>query len=86
LTSPLSPVVTCAGTILAVTFYPQSSYSQSRGETALLVAAYNGLVIGSWISFQLGEIGMISDIRESDHSMEVSTVLDFLPHIFCFYR
>ena len=79
-------MVTCAGTILAVTFYPQSSYSQSRGETALLVAAYNGLVIGSWISFQLGEIGMISDIRESDNSMEVSTVLDFLPDIFCFYR
>ena len=44
-------------TILITHFYPsQSYYTPSRGETALLISAYNGLLIGSWISFKLGKL------------------------------
>ena len=57
LTSPLSPFLTLGVTILITHFYPsQSYYTPSRGETALLISAYNGLVIGAWSSYQLGKL------------------------------
>ena len=59
LSSPLSPFLTSGLTILAVRLYPNPGHSYnspSRGETALLISAYNGLIIGSWISFQLGKL------------------------------
>ena len=63
LSSPLSPFLTLGLTILIIGLYPsQYHYTPSRGETALLISAYNGLVIGAWISFQLGKLQQRPDV------------------------
>ena len=78
MSSPLSPFLTLGLTILIIGLYPsQSYYTPSRGETALLISAYNGLVIGAWISFQLGKLQQRPDvIGLEDREDSGDTVMD----------
>ena len=76
MSSPLSPFLTLGVTILIMALYPcQSYYTPSRAETALLISAYNGLVIGAWMSFQLGILEQHPGVTEAELGHTGDTVM-----------
>ncbi len=57
LTSPYSPFITIPLIVLLATFYPKSDrWSPARGDTCVIMGSGSGILLGSWLNFQLGII------------------------------
>lgn len=57
LTSPFSPLVTLPVIIAMAKFYPKSDrWSPARGDTCVIMGAGAGILLGSWLNYQLGII------------------------------
>lgn len=57
LTSPYSPFFTIPLIVFLATVYPKSGHwSPARGDTCIIMGSGAGILLGSWLNFQLGII------------------------------
>ncbi|XP_047509650.1 sphingosine-1-phosphate phosphatase 1-like [Pieris napi] len=57
LTSHSAPLVVFAVSILVIVYHPQSDkWTPTRGDTTMIVSVCAGILIGSWINYQLGNM------------------------------
>jgi len=57
LTSPYSPFITIPVIVAMAKFYPKSDrWSPARGDTCVIMGAGAGILLGSWLNYQLGII------------------------------
>lgn len=57
LKSPYSPFITIPTIVAMTLFYPKSDrWSPARGDTCVIMGAGAGILLGSWLNYQLGII------------------------------
>lgn len=56
LTHPAAPGFVITTTITMMLLYPGSKFSSAREDTAVILGSASGIILGAWISYQLGSI------------------------------
>ncbi|KAB0794671.1 hypothetical protein PPYR_11510 [Photinus pyralis] len=59
LTNSTSPILVLVVSILMIVYYPNSEkWTPTRGDTTMVVSVCVGLLIGSWLNFQMGRMAL----------------------------
>ncbi|KAK9886069.1 hypothetical protein WA026_014853 [Henosepilachna vigintioctopunctata] len=57
MTNPTSPLILLVSSIVIIVYYPNSGkWTPTRGDTTMVISVCVGILIGSWLNYQTGEL------------------------------